>query len=425
MAVDKLDQGCLDIVLDKNKSKRYHSIETTSHANHSFHGRGTQGEKCGEIEDGQIVVKRHSTDKSGEVTGRVRKEALEGCRYVRLPRYLLFGLIHSLYVIDRSVWNPRPRGDARLSTEICEMIIDCVVDDSDYNTVKVETLMACSLVCRAWRPRSMKGLFSTVNLHGEDRTRSFTNVIQRQDRRFLLRCIKIISMHGRDAHFMGAPTTLLAGYSLPILEYCHLKHLDLRREHDKLYSFSSRSKVLKVLNLTWCQTESLNQLGRFFTSFPLLTTLILAWKPGLRLTPSDSHMQFNRTFCSLKTLFVEVRPDTVSILDYLVGVKPFVTHLKSLTILLRGYNAVNANASSIMSRIKELLYHCNEGLEHLSVYAGSSLVLMSYYAGQSTITNHLLLFVMKLTSLNSQIPVKTYTVFRHRIWRTQKKSQER
>ncbi|KAI0705261.1 hypothetical protein C8T65DRAFT_237620 [Cerioporus squamosus] len=68
---------------------------------------------------------------------------------------------------------------ARLPTETCEVIITAVYDHRyDHVPGMLRTLWCCSLVCRAWRPRAQKVLFTYVTIRDPERLVRFGELLQ-------------------------------------------------------------------------------------------------------------------------------------------------------------------------------------------------------------------------------------------------------
>lgn len=78
------------------------------------------------------------------------------------------GVQLSLFTIPAMAYSVA-RYKERLPVEVCEVIIDNVrprqLFDRQGWLLSNTALCACSLVCRAWRPRAQKSLFDVVTLH--------------------------------------------------------------------------------------------------------------------------------------------------------------------------------------------------------------------------------------------------------------------
>lgn len=258
----------------------------------------------------------------------------------------------------------------RLSTEVWETIIDHVA--SIFDRGRTRNLAACARVCHAWVPRAKMHLFRFIAT-GFLKKRTFLSLENSvRSKPFLLKYTRNVSIRGIQTTADVETTRFLVTRHMPNLEQCNISDLKLERSHPLLPRFPSGAKHVKKLVLTSCVTEDINQLGRFVTSFRSLSTFILFldddWSPRLTL----SHLQFNRPKCSLSCLTIKALSGISVLLGYFITAHPFISHLKHLLVSW-SYDKLD----SVVREITDLLHHCSQSLEELTLILGS--VFVSYY----------------------------------------------
>ncbi|KAK7683249.1 hypothetical protein QCA50_013511 [Cerrena zonata] len=259
---------------------------------------------------------------------------------------------------------------SKLPTEIYETIIDYMGERLFYESHNTEDLVQCARVCRAWVPRVQMHLFSAIIpasdfMYTRRSLSGFQDAIRRKP--FLLQYIKMFEANYHDK--APQPTTLLTSYHMPNLKRCSIPSLDLKTAHSSLSRFPSSATSVQILELSRCETYDVNQLLRFLTSFRSLARLILLWSEGTTLSGHDlPHLQFSRSKCSLQALAIQLTPNLSMLLRTFIKARPFVSHLRSLVI---SYDDSDYSGSfSLLQEITELLWHCSQSLEEVTVILG-------------------------------------------------------
>ncbi|KAK7684198.1 hypothetical protein QCA50_012522 [Cerrena zonata] len=258
-------------------------------------------------------------------------------------------------------WGRCSTFSCKLPIEICETIIDYVGE-----LCNMEDLARCAHVCRAWVPRAQMHLFSFVDIWIHNKCSSVRYAVRRKP--YLL---KFINSFQADYDHVPRSTNLLTTYHMSNLKQCAIDHLSSDMTHSSLYSkFPSSATSLRRLVLDSCKIEDVNQLCRFLTSFRSLSILILSWYHRTNGTNDSgySHLQFNRSKCSLQTLAIGFIPNISMLLRSLIKARPFVTHLKHLIF---SYHHDHHISPSPVRRIAELLQHCSHSLEEITIILGS------------------------------------------------------
>lgn len=210
-------------------------------------------------------------------------------------------------------------------------------------------------------------LFFLVDVYLKNKWLSVRHAIRRKP--FLL---QYINTFRADYDEIPRPTNLLTIYHMRNLQQCIIDGLDLTTAHPSLYRFPSSAVSLRRLELMNCNTRNVNQLCRFLTSFRSLSTLILTWSNSVSSldSPDFSHLQFNRSKCSLQTLAIRfskpIRCQSL-LIDSFIKSFPFVAHLKHF--IFTWYQSYYESSS--IRKIKALLHHCRPSLEEVTIILGS------------------------------------------------------
>ncbi|KAK7684209.1 hypothetical protein QCA50_012533 [Cerrena zonata] len=159
---------------------------------------------------------------------------------------------------------------------------------------------------------------------------------------------------------------------MPRLQKCNISRLDLTIAHPSLYRFPSSTPLLHLLCLDYYTTEKANQLCRFLTSFRSLSILTITQSlPTIHpIRGHFPHLQFNRSKCALRTLalVLEGKPNLSTLLESFIKAPPFVSHLRHLIV---AYSSELTPSPSFEVRdITELLEHCSQSLEEVTVIVG-------------------------------------------------------
>ncbi|KAK7684203.1 hypothetical protein QCA50_012527 [Cerrena zonata] len=256
-------------------------------------------------------------------------------------------------------------------TEIYEAIIDCVAARGYPRNISY--LARCARVCRAWVPRAQMHLFSAI-IPWSIETFKYVTLTGFQDavrrKPFLLQYIKVLFIFpAYNDKKMPRRTTLLSSYYMPSLKRCCISGLDLKEEHPSLSRFPSSATSVQSLELYRCKTGDVNQLCRFLTSFRSLSIVLLTWSLEKALGGHDlPHLQFNRSKCSLRTLALVFTPGISALLKSFLKARPFVSHLRHLII---SYSSPMIPSFPLRG-ITELLQHCSQSLEEVTVTLGFS-----------------------------------------------------
>ncbi|KAK7683232.1 hypothetical protein QCA50_013494 [Cerrena zonata] len=274
---------------------------------------------------------------------------------------------------------------SRFPTEIYELIIDYVAGEPHFGGLRhfgrwwplVRFLARCALVCRAWVPRAQMHLFYAIDLSKTPSLRdthleltSFRAAVQRKP--FLLPYIKLLCI--ANDSLKSSQITILSSYHMPSLKACSISSLNLAEVHPSLYRFPSSATSLQILWLDFCLTGDANQLCRFLTSFRSLAIVVVTWSQRKRLRRKKAptfggrdlpHLQFNRSKCSLQTLALTLGRNLPALLKTFIKARPFVSHLRHLIL------AYPPGIRSSLQDITELLEHCSQSLEEVTVILGS------------------------------------------------------
>ncbi|KAK7683262.1 hypothetical protein QCA50_013524 [Cerrena zonata] len=253
----------------------------------------------------------------------------------------------------------------KLPIEVWEIIIDYMADILDEN--RARDLAYCARVGQAWLPRAQMRLFSFVDVYLKNKWPSVRYAIRQKP---FLR--QYINSFQADYEEIPRPTTLLTTFHMCNLQQCIIDGLDLATAHPSLYRFPSSAVSLRRLELMNCNTKNLNQLCRFLTSFKSLSTLILTWSSLVTSLdrPDFSHLQFNRSKCSLQTLAIRFTKPITSqsaLVNSFIRSSPFVTHLKHL--IFTWYPSYHEFSS--IRKVTALLRHCRRSLEEITLILGS------------------------------------------------------
>ncbi|KAK7683225.1 hypothetical protein QCA50_013487 [Cerrena zonata] len=256
---------------------------------------------------------------------------------------------------------------SRLPTEIYEIIIDhvAVTVSGHYNR---SDLARCARVCWAWVPRAQMHLFSSIVLllpPVKQPIASFQRAVRQK--RFLLQYIKAMTCSVEYTATRSRQMTLLTSYHMPNLKQCYISYLDLKTEHPSLSRFPSSATSLQKLELMYCNTGDVNQLCRFLTSFRSLSIVVITWPLDPAFRGHDlPHLQFNRSKCSLRTLALGFTPNLSPLLKSFIKARPFISHLRHLIVPCERFTT----ASSSLQDTTELLEHCSQSLEEVTVIVG-------------------------------------------------------
>ncbi|KAK7683239.1 hypothetical protein QCA50_013501 [Cerrena zonata] len=261
----------------------------------------------------------------------------------------------------------------RVPIEIYERIIDHVAEECQ--SLERGYIARCVRVCREWVPRAQMQLFSVINLlqyiNRPSTLAGFRAAVQRKP--FLLQFIKFLDIDNNN--HMSQQTTIFSSYHMPYLQWCKISGLDLSRVHLALYRFPSSATSLQILYLDVCKTRNLNQLCRFLTSFRSLSIVIIEFSLDNPLSgPNLPHLQFNRSKCPLQILALELKPNLSTLLKYFIKSPPFVSHLRHLII---AYSDRPMSPHPLQD-ITELLEHCSQSLEEVTVICGAWRVYFEY-----------------------------------------------
>lgn len=184
---------------------------------------------------------------------------------------------------------------------------------------------------------------------------------------FLLQYIKSFNAAYDE---MPRPTTLLTAYHMRSLKQWTISRLDLSTTHPSLSKFASSTTSLHLLQLLCCKTKNINHLCRFLTSFGSLSILVLSWSNSMPFHGHDlPHLQFSRSKSSLRTLAIQFTPNISLLLQSFTKACPFVAHLKHL-ILSWNPRYDGVPVSSPVPEIIELLWHCSQSVEEVTVILG-------------------------------------------------------
>ncbi|KAK7684205.1 hypothetical protein QCA50_012529 [Cerrena zonata] len=154
---------------------------------------------------------------------------------------------------------------------------------------------------------------------------------------------------------------------MPSLKACSIFFLELTKVYPSLYRFPSSATSLKILWLHSCRTGDVNRLCQFLTSFRSLSIVTITWDLGHPLGGRDlPHLQFNRSKCSLRTLALSLEHNLPALLKTFIKARPFVSHLRHLIV---SYGNCLRTSNSLQD-ITELLEHCSESLEEVTVIWG-------------------------------------------------------
>ncbi|KAK7684207.1 hypothetical protein QCA50_012531 [Cerrena zonata] len=267
---------------------------------------------------------------------------------------------------------------SRFPTEIYERIIDYVAGEPHFGGLRhfahwrclVRSLARCARVCRAWVPRAQMHLFyaidigKTVSLTGTDlELTSFRAAVQRKP--FLLPYIKFLRI--TNDSLKPSQITILSSYHMPSLKVCSISSLNLAKVHPSLYRFPSSATSLQTLWLHACKTRDVNQLCRFLTSFRSLSIVAITWLLDNDNTLSGRdlpHLQFNCSKCSLQTLALPLQHNLSALLKTFIKARPFVSHLRHLIL------KYPPGIRSSLRDLTELLEHCSQSLEEVTVILG-------------------------------------------------------
>ncbi|KAJ7586397.1 hypothetical protein C8J56DRAFT_104353 [Mycena floridula] len=161
--------------------------------------------------------------------------------------------------------------------EICEHCINFCHDSQ-------QSLLACSLVCRAWLPASRLHLFQTVFLHeSQDRTDKFLSLI-RSEHQSITSCLKNLHLVGSLYSFggLGRHSTEIANqllvhtaYDLP--RFTSVTHVGLYAMNLSYISLQPLSPLSRatVLELKSIHLRDLGQFLEAVYHFPTLEVLTL------------------------------------------------------------------------------------------------------------------------------------------------------
>lgn len=202
----------------------------------------------------------------------------------------------------------------QLPVEVCELIIDFVNAsfvgfNHETDIERRNTLRACSLVCRCWRPRSQLHLYHFVVLDDKKQLELWARSIRQNPE--LATYIHDVSLRGnRDGLKFPSGveqwTSLiaLALSSLTQVDRFTLKWCDWRFLHPSFFTMVSSIPSITQLILTSIQLHSSRELVHFFHSFPNLQCLLLLDVYCSKIQPYSRRKRVKRTRVPLKSLEV-------------------------------------------------------------------------------------------------------------------------
>ena len=167
------------------------------------------------------------------------------------------------------------------------------------------------------------------------------------------------------------PQFLFEMSSRPLFDHLTISGLDLTREHPSIYQ-AVRSLDIARLDICHCMTQSAAQLGRFIISFPSLRTLnIRDWS----LPPSglqDAKVRHRTRYrFSIESLDICLVPNISALLNYAIGHKSFLAHLRELHLRWE-YTDNDEHDLSSFRGVNDVFRHCWTSLESLTMTVGRS-----------------------------------------------------
>ena len=228
-----------------------------------------------------------------------------------------------------------------------------------------QTLLTCSLVCKAWRNQVQQNLSKPTTIC-YDKLLSFSDTLRNNDLASFHITGLTITMKSE-----AVPISPFAAiHRLPSLSYLSIEQLDLSREHkwlDRAPLFHS----VRALYLSLQQSQ-LPQLIRFINSFLSLSELELYFTlEKLEYKGQILPKPFNINNRSLKWLTLHLIPGVSRLIDWLIGSKSLLAELETL-ILYTGVIECEDELRSSFHGVERLLYHCRTSVEDLRLYLENS-----------------------------------------------------
>ena len=114
-----------------------------------------------------------------------------------------------------------------IPTEVCENIIDMLYSTYPSDTVKdLSTLHNCALVCRAWRVRSQRTLFNSVQLSDNTSLRQLSTILNAgQHLRDYVHEVELTGYHLHTTTSIFALFPVVFAQNLPNLKQIYVAHL--------------------------------------------------------------------------------------------------------------------------------------------------------------------------------------------------------
>ncbi|KAK7684925.1 hypothetical protein QCA50_011760 [Cerrena zonata] len=247
-------------------------------------------------------------------------------------------------------------GRPRLPIEICEYVIDWASAQHQapfpYYSHYQETLCACTLVCRSWRPRARMYLFTEVDISSKNLP-GFAGILRKEP--YLSSCMNELVIL---CDTLKPISSLFITQKLQNLKILRIYDLDLGREHTWLPR-SAACRSVKDLVLWKLEERKVSRFIRFLNSFHSLDTLEIdfAYKSleyNGQILPKPGRISCH----PLKSLRIRLVPGVSRLLDWFVKAGSFVACLKELKLYC--YNSSDrAKFWSCLVGVAELLHHCS------------------------------------------------------------------
>ena len=260
----------------------------------------------------------------------------------------------------RRIYRARPR----FPIEVCEQIIDWVAAGRTTGICNLQvqrTLLACTLVCRAWQHRARKHLYARGDV-----TLKYVQVFGNT-----LRGLNNLSTIIVELNFIHSPpfllSPLLAVHKFPNLRSLALGHLNLHGEHDMLYR-AFAFHAIQNLRLSQLRSRKASHIIRFINHFRYLTSLkIEQFKFGaLEYSGQVLPKAFNAPTRSLTTLALELIPGTSRLILWLIKAGPLLQNLKHLALTCENIQK-KSQLCAAFDGVSQLLAYCAD-IEELGLH---------------------------------------------------------
>ena len=239
------------------------------------------------------------------------------------------------------------------------------------------TLISCSLVCKSWLPRAQMHLFYYMHANRLEQNELECLGFTTLQKHFLTQNIQQITLDGHNLCARDASIFVLA-LDKPRLQGCTIRSLWPRDNpltsvsfgrfaFDSLKDIAERLQSIRRLSLLDCGIRDAQILADSLNHFQSLSIFLISWESKTRFLgqhhPPPAKPRYS--YCLLTSLAIEIVPNVSTFLSFFVETRPLVSYLKYLMVSCSFSNLVN-----LLQEIAELLLHCSQSLEELTIVVG-------------------------------------------------------